>query len=142
MKDQETDDPGCSFLSTIFLLVVVAIPLFLILKIIHDAWQILRPDVLTRSLEMLGGLLILFGAGSLLIWLISMMPPSLPPWAEDDPFYRDTSKWYEKLLWGPIVLLFICLIAIGPLFITFYAIYNEIIKPRLKRKHIEQPTDT
>jgi hypothetical protein len=138
MKNQETNDPGCSFLFTIISLVVVAIPLYLILKIIYDVWQFLRPDVLTRSLEMLGTLVLCFGVGSLFIWLILILPPYKPPWAEDDdPYYSDASKWYENLLWSPVILLFICLIAIGSLFIPFVAFYADFIEPRLRRKHIE-----
>lgn len=133
MENKEDVPAGCSFIFTIFSLAIVAIPLYIILSFFFEVYQFfLKPNILARSLEMFGALVLIFGAGSLLMWLILILPPPRPPWEEED-LYSDTSKWYEKLWMSPIIMFGLCLFAIVPLFIPIVAFYVDFIAPRLKQ---------
>ncbi len=115
-------------------LVIAAIPLYIIYVFFGGVYQFLvKPNLLARSLEMLQAMLLCFGAWILFIWLILMMPPPRCPWQEEDDFYQDTSKWYEKLWMSPIILLVMLWISIAPIFMAIIAFYDEFIAPWLEQ---------
>jgi hypothetical protein len=133
MKDEKAE-PGCSWVFTVlFSMIVMGPSLGIILKFLYRVYQFLsKPDLLERSLEMVGGAALFLAGGSLFVWLFLIMPPPKLPW-EDDDLYRDRSTWYQKLWMSPVIFLGLCSMAIFSLFIPLLAFYADVIAPRLRR---------